>query len=232
MKINQRLRPFFSYYGSKWRIAPKYPQPRFDTLIEPFCGSACYSLCYPGKNVELYDTYEPIVGVWDFLINCSEQDILNIPSDFQNIDELNISKEAKYLVGFNLNPASQMPKKTFSPWRRDNCQFWGDKKKDLIIRQKPFIKHWKCELISYDKLSNTEATYFIDPPYQGKSGGLYIKHDIDYNQLENWVKNLNGQFICCEMEGAKWGDFENFTVAQVNPSSKGRKNLQELIWHN
>ena len=35
------LRPFFGYYGGKWRDAVKhYPEPAFETIIEPFAGSA------------------------------------------------------------------------------------------------------------------------------------------------------------------------------------------------
>lgn len=30
------LRPFWSYYGGKWRIAERYPRPAFDRIIEPF----------------------------------------------------------------------------------------------------------------------------------------------------------------------------------------------------
>jgi hypothetical protein len=32
------LRPFWRYYGGKWRAAPRYPAPRYDTIIEPFAG--------------------------------------------------------------------------------------------------------------------------------------------------------------------------------------------------
>lgn len=227
----KRLRPFFSYYGSKWRIAPKYPMPKYNTVIEPFCGSAQYSMVYPDRKIKLYDLYEPIVMAWDFLINSTEKDILNIPSNFEHIDELKISDEAKCLVGFNINPASQMPKNQFSPWKRDNAQFWGEKKKNLIINQKPFISHWEVFLESYENIKNEKATWFIDPPYQSKAGRLYVKSDIDYKLLENWISSRNGQFIACDMEGVDYGDFKPFVIAQVNPSKRGKKTLQEMIWH-
>lgn len=227
----KRLRPFFSYYGSKWRIAPKYPQPKYKKIIEPFCGSAQYSMVYPDKEVYLYDLYEPIVMAWDFLINASVKDISKLPSTFKHIDELNVSNEAKALIGFNINPASQMPKKQFSPWGRDNAQFWGDKKKQLIINQKPFIKHWKVFLDSYENLENEIATWFIDPPYQSDAGRFYVKSEIDYQSLEHWISERNGQFIACDMEGVEYGQFKPFLTAQVNPSKKGRKTLKEMIWY-
>jgi site-specific DNA-adenine methylase len=36
----------FSYYGTKKRIVNKYPEPKYDKIIEPFCGAAQYSLKY------------------------------------------------------------------------------------------------------------------------------------------------------------------------------------------
>lgn len=30
---SQRLRPFFTYFGGKWRAAPKYPAPRYGTKM-------------------------------------------------------------------------------------------------------------------------------------------------------------------------------------------------------
>ena len=34
----------FYYYGRKKQIAKCYPKPNFNTIIEPFAGSAAYSL--------------------------------------------------------------------------------------------------------------------------------------------------------------------------------------------
>jgi site-specific DNA-adenine methylase len=55
------LHPFFSYFGSKYRLAKRYPKPQCDEIIEPFAGSAGYALLYPQKQVYLYEVYEPLV---------------------------------------------------------------------------------------------------------------------------------------------------------------------------
>jgi site-specific DNA-adenine methylase len=34
----------WSYYGGKSKIVQYYPDPKYDTIIEPFAGSAQYSL--------------------------------------------------------------------------------------------------------------------------------------------------------------------------------------------
>jgi hypothetical protein len=46
---NRTVRPFFSFFGSKWRVAPHYPAPERDLIIEPFAGSAGYSLRHAGN---------------------------------------------------------------------------------------------------------------------------------------------------------------------------------------
>jgi site-specific DNA-adenine methylase len=51
----KKLKPFFCYYGGKWRAAPHYPAPEHDRIIEPFAGAAGYSMRYPQKRVALYE---------------------------------------------------------------------------------------------------------------------------------------------------------------------------------
>ncbi len=63
------LRPFFSYYGGKWRDAGNYPSPQTGRIIEPFAGSAGYSLRHSQKDVVLCELDEKVFGVWNYLIN-------------------------------------------------------------------------------------------------------------------------------------------------------------------
>ncbi len=62
------IRPFFSFYGSKWRDAPRH-YPAYSSIIEPFAGSAGYALRYADLQVTLCDADPVIVGVWSYLIN-------------------------------------------------------------------------------------------------------------------------------------------------------------------
>jgi site-specific DNA-adenine methylase len=82
------MRPFFSFFGSKWRVAPHYPKPTHNTIIEPFAGSAGYTLRYPNRNVRLYDADPIICGVWDFLLRAASEEIRRLPLVFSHIDEL------------------------------------------------------------------------------------------------------------------------------------------------
>lgn len=74
-----KLKPFFKFYGGKWRATNLYPEPRHNTLIEPFAGSAGYALNYAHLDVKLYDVDPIIVGIWDFLIHASMSDIMDLP---------------------------------------------------------------------------------------------------------------------------------------------------------
>jgi site-specific DNA-adenine methylase len=69
----------FSYYGSKSKIVDYYPPPKHKRIIEPFAGSARYSLKYWQNDVLLVDKYPVIVEVWNYLKNASEADILKLP---------------------------------------------------------------------------------------------------------------------------------------------------------
>ena len=96
------LRPFFSFYGSKWRLAPRYPPPRYATIIEPFAGSAGYSLRYPEREIILIDKDPIVAGLWRWLISASPDDILSLPvlKRGESLDDYEMPREARWLMGF------------------------------------------------------------------------------------------------------------------------------------
>ena len=69
------MKPFFTYYGGKYRAAPKYPAPRHETIVEPFAGSAGYSVRHFARDVRLYDVDPIIVGVWSYLTRTPADEI-------------------------------------------------------------------------------------------------------------------------------------------------------------
>ena len=207
-----RLKPFFSYYGSKWRASKYYPAPEYDTIIEPFAGSACYSLLHHSKNVILYDIDPVISGVWDWLIHASESDVMNIPDKVGNISEIE-NPNAGNLVGFWFTKGTSAPAKFPRGWAKSgkwDRQYWGPEIKDRICRQLEHIRHWRVFNTSYESIKQeTSATWFIDPPYL-KQGKHYVFNNIDYHKLGEWCLNRNGQIIVCEQEGADWLPFKPF----------------------
>ena len=201
----------FSYYGSKSKLAHRYPAPKYDTIIEAFAGAAGYSLHGDNwkKNVILYDAFPKIAGVWEYLINATEGDIMALP-DLKPGDKVtsypSLTDAERWLIGFSINRGSSVPKVTASE-RSDGLTY-----KRHICENLHKIRHWKVFCSSYEECPNQEATWFIDPPYQ-KAGKYYYGHSrMDYEALRKWTLERQGQVIVCENEGANWLPFEHMAV--------------------
>lgn len=230
------LRPFFGYYGGKWRDTPRnYPAPTHGTIVEPFAGSAGYALRYPDRQVMLYDLDPVIAGLWSYLIRVTPSEILSIPDVplSGSLDDLQgLCEEARWLVGFWLNKGNASPCKTPSSWMRTGNypnSFWGDRVRATIAGQLEYIQHWQVRHGSYADIDHPgEATWFIDPPYQ-KAGKYYRfgSKGIDYDALGAWCKTRRGQVIVCEASGADWLPFQE--LAAIKTTRKDRT-AREALW--
>jgi len=103
--MSDLFRPSFTYYGSRWRAAPRYPFPRRGTIVEPFAGAAGYSIRHANKKVILVEKNAKMACVWRYLIKATSAEILALPliEPGQSVDDLNISQEARILIGLNCN---------------------------------------------------------------------------------------------------------------------------------
>jgi site-specific DNA-adenine methylase len=226
-----QLHPFFSYFGSKFRLAKFYPAPQCDEIIEPFAGSAGYSLLYPNKQVTLYEFYEPIVELWDYLIKVPEQEILALPVgpfDKEHPIEAVVScKPAQTLMGFWLTESQTNASRY--PLSKSRGGNWSERKKQTLASQLEYIRHWRVEKVSFEQIPNRRATWYVDPPYE-KAGKRYRHNKIDYTLLGNWCKEREGQVIVCEQEPARWLDFQHLeTNRKVRNASN--QDYKELVWH-
>lgn len=224
--VTAALRPFFSFYGGKWRAAPRYPAPEHRLLIEPFAGSAGYATRHPDREVLLYDIDPVIVGVWSYLIRVSAAEVLRLPLAFESVDDLDIPQEARWLLGFWINKAVAQPRKTPSIWMRSGGRgCWGEGVRQRIASQLDAIRHWRVTQSSYEDVAPSRpATWFVDPPYHDK-GRYYTFHNIDFPRLAQWCRRLPGQVIACEQEGADWLPFR--PLGNVK-SSRGMS--REAVW--
>ena len=207
------LKPFFPFYGSKWRDAKRYHAPR-DLVIEPFAGSAGYSTFHEPSRVVLNDCDPIIVGVWDYLIHVSSAEVLALPDlDVgQNVDSLTLPQEARWLIGFWLNRGSSQPKKTKTAFsaRTERAQLvWSQRARERIAAQVDRIRHWEIRFGGYESVPMVDATYFVDPPYLDK-GRYYRFRDVDYPRLAAWCRRMPGDVIVCENAGADWLPFVPF----------------------
>lgn len=215
----------FSYYGSKSKIVGCYPHPKHDKIIEPFAGSARYSLEYFEKDVLLVDKYKTIIKVWHYLQEASERDILTLPRLKKGdcVDDYDLPEAAKYFLGFLVARGVESPRRFVSSFVEDITPALKRVASSLFK-----IKHWEIKLDDYNNIDNQNATWFIDPPYQ--FGGEYYKEsnkNIDYRELAGWCKNRKGQIIVCENSKAIWLPFKQMTV-----QNGSKYKTIEVIWSN
>lgn len=209
-----RLRPFFSFYGSKWLLAPHYAQPQHERVIECFAGSAGYATLHSAREVLLVDKDPVICQVWQYLIGVSESEILGLPLRFEHVDELVACQEAKLFLGFWLNAAVAKPCKQPSKWVRwciehgKRSNYWSEPIRSRVASQLAAIRHWRVLNASYADIPEQRATYFVDPPYQ-EMGRHYRFNQVDFEHLGTWCQDRarDGQVIACEAEGANWLPF-------------------------
>jgi site-specific DNA-adenine methylase len=217
----------FSYYGSKSKIVDYYPPPKHKRIIEPFAGSARYSLKYWQNDVTIVDKFKNVIDVWKWLQSCSKKDILGLPKLVKGLDirTLNISDVERTFLSFLV--ASGRPSNIVTKFmEHDNG---NQKRYEKIAEQLDHIRHWKIIHGSYDELENVEATWFIDPPYQ--FGGEHYKHgtkELDFSKLAEWCKTRNGQVIVCENMKADWLDFK--PVVKIQGACQTF--TTEAIWSN
>lgn len=226
------LNPFFSYFGSKYRLAKFYSPPEHDTIIEPFAGAAGYSLMYSHKKVKLYDPYEKVAGLWSYLINAREEEIRSLPlgpfTKDNKVTDQKICQEAQWLIGYWIVESQTHPSKNI--YKRGGS--WDANHRERIADQLQYIRHWTIEQKSYDQIDNQKATWYIDPPYEISGERYkYSSKKIDYNSLSIWCKERQGQVIVCEgspegIESPTWLPFKSLG----NHLNASNEQYGELVW--
>lgn len=236
------MRPFFPFYGGKWRAAKLYPPPT-GLVVEPFAGSAGYSVYHGVPRAMLVERDEAIAGVWRYLMGVSSGEIDRLPDiqSGQTVADLRICTEARWLVGFWINPASATPHLTPSRWMRQYLAgykwptggsqlFWGPRVRRRLSAQVDMIRGWRVIEGDYSKAPDVSATWFIDPPYEGPAGNCYRHHDVDRPALAKWAKRRRGQRIVCESAGATWLPFEPLATVKATAGKRRRGTIDEVMW--
>lgn len=224
------MKPFFCYYGGKWRAADVYPKPEHSLIIEPFAGAAGYSTRYADHEVLLCDANPRIAALWDWLIRATREEIESLPIPEAGFDLRTLPGPAKELLGFWYNGGSARGRRVVPTGGSRNGYGWSESIRARIAEQVERIKHWNAVCGSYESLPNVTATWFIDPPYAGKAGRNYTygSHKLDYARLAEWCRSRRGQVIVCEAESASWLPFKAIGAIQANSTS--RQVSREAVW--
>jgi site-specific DNA-adenine methylase len=183
----------FKYSGNKQRLLHLLRQPPKGPIIEPFAGSARYSLNYDLDAI-LFEKNKDVYDLWDWLINdATKKDLLELEKMKQpekvDIRLLNLPKPQETL--FRLTCASVYVGQ-LSSWIS-----YPQHKVDFsrLISYLPQIKYrFTLGGTDYLQSAGLQGTYFIDPPYMGTSGN-YIdgsnKKELNSVNLNTFTEYIN-----------------------------------------
>jgi hypothetical protein len=213
----------FSYYGSKRLLAHYYAEPQHDLIVEPFAGSAGYSLHGNRwrKDVLLLDRDTRLVGVWEWLIGeATRATILALPElhvGETSTEFLSIASVATRTVN-SLSTAVVTPSMV-ATWEKSRSYLAADISK---------VKHWHVRAGEYTDAPDVAATWFVDPPYHGRVGDGYAfgSPRLDYVHLATWIRSRAGQTIACESGVADYLPFKPLRAGTDRPDDAHA----EFIW--
>lgn len=199
----------FPYFGRKGRLAKEYPAPIYDTIVEPFAGSAGYALHYFDRQVLLVELDPAIVALWDYLIDpkVTAATIANLPDmrKGQNLRDL-FGDGPELTLAQLVSPSENYAKSQVTAWMERDWPRIRRRVATMIDR----VKHWEVKQGDYSTAPNIEATWFIDPPYQKVSFGYEdSRQSLNFKSLGQWCMDRPGQVIVCEARGANWLPFQD-----------------------
>lgn len=223
----------FIYYGGKGNLAKFYPAPKYDVIVEPFCGAARYTIQNLPAKAILVDKYEAITSIWRFFQDTNKEEIAALPSLFVGEmlnDYVWPCEGARNFAGFYAGEGGATPSNKIKKFGKHgkgySSKFEFAKKRLVTLLDE--IKKYEIINGNYTDCPDVEATWFIDPPYQ--FGGKHYRHNnIDYGELWEWCKTRKGQVIVCENDKNTWLPNNAIFVR----SQKGLKYVtNEVYWCN
>ena len=230
----QPIRPFWRYYGGKWRAVASgyYPAPKHSTIIEPFAGAAGYSLHHHDRDVVLVDLNPKIAAIWRWLIAASPSDVASLPPTIEgDVRDLDLPDGARWLLGFWCGSALGAPLNSPTSWRLNYPrQAWTPAIRARVADGASKIKHWRIIEGPNSTAPDVVATWFVDPPYVvGGSRYATGSRNVDFDDLAAWCRTRRGQTIVCEATGATGLPFRHVGTMQA-ANTQGRGKASEAVW--
>lgn len=230
----------FYYYGGKANIAGRYPVPRGRVVVEPFAGAAGYSMHHLERGnidrVFLVEKDQRVANLWKRLLEMTPSEVLALPVP-QVGDQ---TDDFFYMTTATSNGVASSQRMTVTSRMPREIE----RQKRRVARLLPFCQG-RVTITSGDyetapRLS--EATYFVDPPYQPHADKATSKRtgspqgmgygpgcrasDLDYEQLGYWVTECPAHIIVAEQAGADWLPFH--PLIEVHDAHGKPK--KEVMW--
>ena len=231
--------PLFKWFGSKWLSSRLLPPPEYAQIIEPFAGSAGYSLRHYASKVIIAEKDPHLFGLWGWLIDyATEAGIREIPigvKEGTDIRKLGLSQGQALLLKTWQRTNNVGDCWTISPWGNKPGQ-WTANTRARVASEFHAIKHWSVRKDAFGVLGlRSKATWVIDPPYQFNY--QYRMQPVDYTALARGIRALRGQVIVCEAVCQKtgavptWLPFKFFGSRITSRRKAGNNHhSKELIW--
>jgi hypothetical protein len=214
----------FYYYGRKKQIAKRYPEPVYDTIVEPFAGAGAYSLFGDRwrRRVILIEKDQRVAEIWRWLIqDATPQSIMSLPA----LRVGDRSSEFLHIVHAATKMAFKYKTIKVTPVLERN---WEISKRAMAANVYK-VKHWRILAEDYTAAPDIEATWFVDPPYKSAPGDGYAHGSsvLDYQALARWVMKRKGQVISCEGE---FGDYLPFRELLTLPGVAGKQSKEKIYY--
>ena len=215
----------FAYYGEKRQLAHLYPEPVFDQIVEPFAGSASYSLHGDRwrRQVHLVERDPRIADVWRWLIQDANRSAIEALPDLKPGER---SAEFLHIVLVATRTANGADSVAITP---ELAQAW-EAARARMAQAVGHVKHWSIQCGEYTDAPDVAATWFVDPPYKGEPGAGYRfgSHTLDFDALQRWILDREGQAIACE---GGFGQYLPFQPLRPGVDVPGRPR-DEFVWSN
>ena len=171
----------FYYYGRKKQIARHYPEPAYDTIVEPFAGAAAYALYGDRwqREVLLIERDPRVAEIWQWLVETA------MPDAIRALPELKVgekSSEFLHIIHAVTKMAFKYKTIKVTPVLERNWEI----SKRVMAANLHKVKHWRIVCGDYTEAPDIDATWFIDPPYKSHPGTGYDygSGTLDYKPSE------------------------------------------------
>lgn len=210
----------FKWTGNKKDLLPTlqkiYIFSNCKKIIEPFCGSAVFSLNIDAETIEISDINVDLIDLWLNLKN-SYSEFYNYLTKIDT-ESIKYSQEKYNLIRSNYNSAPKSILKSVLLYvllgsctnnlgrfntKNEFNQTWGQRevqyKKNLTeaLRLKITQENFKIFHRNYNEINPDENTFtYFDPPYLLSNDCYQAKqwNEIEEQKFLNWVKTIKGKW--------------------------------------